>query len=235
MKTETVTTTIYTAKDGRRFKDRGECEAYEVELNRTDSFSALKAKVDAIECLENSNAPFGCGYVDDERYEYRWYRPKNFEEVEALNSFFSITVQQDKNIAEIVGKWVGIEIDGDYDEYTGKEDVYNVTALDRSNEMLVKFYAALGYDVKIEKQESAVIVRDKALEDLWEQLTDVPMNAETECIEEPFIHFPEGTHREEIWRWFDTQHSKGVAYLMCGDNSRGGGITREKSISDKAW
>lgn len=56
--------------------------------------------------------------------------------------------------------------------------------------------------------------RDKRLEDLWLMLGDVPMNQETECIEEPFLRFEAGTHREEIWRWFDNRHSKGVGWLM---------------------
>lgn len=58
--------------------------------------------------------------------------------------------------------------------------------------------------------------RDGELEELWEQLEDVPMNPETECIEEPYIGFNAGTHREEIWHWFDDRHSKWVYYLMYG-------------------
>lgn len=56
--------------------------------------------------------------------------------------------------------------------------------------------------------------RDRKLERLWAELEDVPMNPDTEEIEEQFLHFPVGTNREEIWEWFDERHSKGVAYLM---------------------
>lgn len=56
--------------------------------------------------------------------------------------------------------------------------------------------------------------RDTALEKLWEEFGDVPMNPETECMEAPFLDFPAGTFREDIWHWFDERHSKGVAYLM---------------------
>lgn len=59
--------------------------------------------------------------------------------------------------------------------------------------------------------------RDAALEKLWEEFGDVPMNPETECMEAPFLSFPAGTFREEIWHWFDERHSKGVAYLLYGD------------------
>lgn len=55
--------------------------------------------------------------------------------------------------------------------------------------------------------------KDIRLEELWRQFGDVPMNPETECIEEDFLHFPASTNRMEIWHWFDEQLSLGVAYL----------------------
>lgn len=58
--------------------------------------------------------------------------------------------------------------------------------------------------------------RDEVLEELWEQFGGVPMNPETECIEEPFMGWGAGIHREEIWHWFDVRHSKGVVYLLYG-------------------
>lgn len=59
--------------------------------------------------------------------------------------------------------------------------------------------------------------RDEELEELWSQFADVPVNPETECIEEPFMGWGVGISREEIWNWFDRRHSKGVAYLLYGD------------------
>lgn len=63
--------------------------------------------------------------------------------------------------------------------------------------------------------------RDEELEELWERLGDIPMDPETECIEETFLNWPKGTHREEIWHWFDKRHSKGVYYLLYGDGGAG--------------
>lgn len=151
MKTETVSRTVYVALDGRKFNDKSECVDYEAAINRASKFKILKAKLDAIECIENSYAPFGYSYIDDERYEYRWYRPKNQEEVDALNSFFNINIECNGSDDKVIGEWVGVEIDGDYDSYTGEEDVYVISSLDSSIKKLVDFYAALGYDVKIEK------------------------------------------------------------------------------------
>lgn len=58
--------------------------------------------------------------------------------------------------------------------------------------------------------------RDAKLEQLWGEFADVPMNPGTEEMEEPFLHFPVGTNREEIWHWFDERHSNGVVYLLYG-------------------
>lgn len=61
--------------------------------------------------------------------------------------------------------------------------------------------------------------RDGVLEELWKEFGDIPMNPETECIEETFLNFPPGTERMDIWEWFDSRHSKGVVYLLYGDVS----------------
>ena len=144
MKTEIVQSEIYIAQDGKKFESKTECADYEASLKKASTFNSLRANVDAIECIGNSYPPFGYSYVDDERYEYRWYKPKNQEEIEAINDFFGVSAEQ-------VGEWIGIEIDGDYDSFTGREDVYIITSLESSIERLTHFYAAFGYDVKIKK------------------------------------------------------------------------------------
>lgn len=58
--------------------------------------------------------------------------------------------------------------------------------------------------------------RDIELEKLWKQFEDLPMDPDTEKIEEPFLSFPAGTDREDIWHWFDERHSKGISYLLYG-------------------
>ena len=56
--------------------------------------------------------------------------------------------------------------------------------------------------------------RDKLLEEKWLELEDVPVDPETEKLEAPFMHFPTGTDKEDIWHWFDERHSKGVVHLL---------------------
>lgn len=54
----------------------------------------------------------------------------------------------------------------------------------------------------------------KEIRDLWEEFGDVPMNPETECIEEDWRSFPKGTHRFDVWRWFEREFRISVAELM---------------------
>lgn len=58
--------------------------------------------------------------------------------------------------------------------------------------------------------------RDRELEQLWAEFEDVPMDPDTERIEDDFLCFPHGTHREDIWKWFDERYSKGVYHLLYG-------------------
>lgn len=222
MKATQITTTLYVAEDGRRFKDRGECEDYEKGLNRKNIFAAMKAKVDEIESIEYGAAPFGYGYVDADRYEYRWFRPKTPGEVEALNSFFNIDVRIGDGIADTVGEWICIEIDGDYDTYTGKEDVYVASSASNSVSKVTEFYGKLGYGVKVEKQEEAIKVRDRALENIFAELMDIPLDPKTGCLKQPYLHFSKGTSNETIVAWFDSRYSKGVESLItkveCGES-----------------
>jgi len=54
---------------------------------------------------------------------------------------------------------------------------------------------------------------DEELLKMWHDGDDVPIDDE-ERIEESWIHFEVGTYRDEIWNWFDEQHSKGLYVLM---------------------
>lgn len=56
---------------------------------------------------------------------------------------------------------------------------------------------------------------------LWSLLEDVPMNPETEQLEDDFLGFPEGTDRETVWHWFDEHYPGGVhSLLYAGGNAQ---------------
>lgn len=90
------------------------------------------------------------------------------------------------------------------------------------------FLDAAGYAALRDALEEIETLRDRdeALEELWDQFADVPMDPETERIEEAFMGWGRGISREEIWHWFDQRHSKGVAYLLYGD-----GIDRTEQVA----
>lgn len=56
----------------------------------------------------------------------------------------------------------------------------------------------------------------KKAKELWNEFADVPMDPETECIEESWNGFHAGTNREEIWHWFEETFDVRVADLMYG-------------------
>ena len=69
--------------------------------------------------------------------------------------------------------------------------------------------------------------RDRELEELWGEFADVPVDPDTERIEDDFICFPHGTPKEDVWHWFDERYSKGVYHLIYGF----GGIDRTDRIA----
>lgn len=51
---------------------------------------------------------------------------------------------------------------------------------------------------------------------LWDQLGDVPLRLSEE-LDQPFMHFPAGTHREDVWHWFEEQNPRFVVgEVMAG-------------------
>lgn len=56
--------------------------------------------------------------------------------------------------------------------------------------------------------------KETYVKDLWEEFGDVPMDPETEEIENPWKHFLPGTHREDIWHWFEETFNVSVAEFM---------------------
>lgn len=65
-------------------------------------------------------------------------------------------------------------------------------------------------------EESFTNWKEVYVKDLWEEFGEVPMNPETEEIEEPWKHFVFGTHREEIWHWFEENFNISVAEDLMG-------------------
>lgn len=52
--------------------------------------------------------------------------------------------------------------------------------------------------------------------ELWKEFGEVPMNPDTEEIESEWNGFLAGTHREEIWHWFEETFDVSVAEDLMG-------------------
>lgn len=63
------------------------------------------------------------------------------------------------------------------------------------------------------EEELEMKLTDAEIEKLWDELEDVPID-EDEYLDIDWKVWSKGTHREEIWHWFDENHSKGVGWLM---------------------
>ena len=67
------------------------------------------------------------------------------------------------------------------------------------------------------KEIIMVTYTDRQLEQLWEELSDIPFD-EDDCTElflaDDWFIFEASTDRETIWHWFDEHYSKGVHALM---------------------
>lgn len=71
-----------------------------------------------------------------------------------------------------------------------------------------------------DRRISSTQFTDRCLaEELWSRFGDVPMDPETECIEENWNGFYAGTFREDIWHWFEETFGVSVAVdlMKVGD------------------
>ena len=68
-----------------------------------------------------------------------------------------------------------------------------------------------------DESEYEIAHDDRTLEWLWDDLEDVLFDEDPDgrlILAEDWEGFRKGTEREEIWHWFDKEHSKGIAYLL---------------------
>lgn len=54
------------------------------------------------------------------------------------------------------------------------------------------------------------------IEELWKRLGETVIDPDSEEIESEFYGFPSGTHREEIWHWFESKFNLSVAVDLMG-------------------
>jgi hypothetical protein len=53
---------------------------------------------------------------------------------------------------------------------------------------------------------------DKQIEQIWIGLEDIPITNDE--LDDDYFVWDCGTTKDEIWKWFDKHHSKGVGWLV---------------------
>lgn len=150
--------THYVAEDGTEFKTEKDCLNYEVGKNR----EKLLSDFEKIERADLNMAPPGLSYVDTERYDYIWFRPKDKCELDVLNKYFGLKFPE-----KCIGDWVGVEVEGNYDDYDSlsSDDCWT---LDYKGAFIAakEFFEALGYKVTIEPANGSDTSFSKEKDDL---------------------------------------------------------------------
>lgn len=94
----------------------------------------------------------------------------------------------------------------------------NSTAVDDAGQIHVSWIGNVGGEVRVISSLAAVPGYDElriiSAKELWQEFGDVPMDPESECIENEWRCFTAGTNREEIWHWFESFFDISVGELM---------------------
>lgn len=115
------------------------------------------------------------------------------------------------------GLFESSNIDGwQYEYMTRKPEVMKqiLELFDKLEDCNTPFNSTM--DIVVGNVRKEILLNDEVLEYLWEEFGDFPGVDEEDCLLDDFLGFEAGTHREDVWHWFDEHHSRGVAFLMFG-------------------
>ncbi len=126
---------VFVAEDGTEFEYSEQCIAYERKQQ-------LKELEQIEQCPEAEYQPNFNGSENMEFHEYKWFRPKNVEEIEKLNKY----IGGNSNLtSDNIGEWICIE-EGNYDTWA--------STLNEGLEYARTLLGNLGFDITItEKRE----------------------------------------------------------------------------------
>ena len=75
-------------------------------------------------------------------------------------------------------------------------------------------YARMFYGPEAVASQIEELDKLKHIRKLWQEFGAVPMDPDTECLEEEWHGFPAETNREDIWHWFEHELHISVTELM---------------------
>ena len=129
---------IYVSTDGEEFYSEHACMQHERNLHREELAEKLKNIEENVDVRDWTPLD-GCEYT--EYHDYKWFKPKNIEEVNVLNEYFDIHYRPINET--MIGQWVCLEITDD--------EVY-VTSLESSLRHIPAFLEKFGYKVTIKRE-----------------------------------------------------------------------------------
>jgi len=141
-----VETTIYVACDGMEFISREECIKYEREWFNQNLLEKLE-KIETCDALDDY-MPFD-GREHQENNTFRWYRPKNKEEIAILQEIYNpssiFALSED-----FINQWICIESEWADLPDPGESWVYT---LDDCIEYMSRSLKRLGYLIEIKEND----------------------------------------------------------------------------------
>lgn len=212
--------------------DKLDSDGVEV-LEVSEKIEPLLKKLEQIADSKAKDYVDMCGYISEERGERyyeavnvsgkyaKFYITEHYVEIsEALMGAISremSKIDRTNDVEEYLrGLWESGNIDAwQYEYITRKPEVMKqiLELFDKLEDCNTPFNSTM--DIVVSNARKEIPLNDEALEYLWEEFSDVLID-DDECILDDFIGFECGTHREEVWHWFDAHHSKGVHFLMFG-------------------
>lgn len=57
---------------------------------------------------------------------------------------------------------------------------------------------------------------DNFLAALWDEFSNIPVDEDSDTIDDSFYIWKKGTDKTDIWHWFDNNHSLGLAVGLMG-------------------
>lgn len=170
-----------------------------------------QALLDSLDGVCGSGCSECCGVIEDVRQAI-----ESAPAVQPTRSEIRRLAIQNEVFPQRSGEWIELDDDWIKCPLCGKEICYDANYCPECG-------AKMKYKTRTTPEKSNW--DDEVIEIFWDDLEDVPFseNENGELIlEEDWLYFDAGTTREDIWHWFDKNHSKGVFWLLLERNVKDG-------------
>lgn len=151
--------------------------------------------------LERKDVEINSEWMEIRDGIWNFYIEERFD----INQYFNVSIEKRDQIS--------INF---YADYNLKKDQWKFS-------YIIKHFCLMKDDIEVDctdsiAEDDKLLLIDMICEKLFYDLSDVPFDEEDQTyqlvLENDWFIFSKGTDREDIWKWFDKYHSKGVYYLL---------------------